>query len=517
MKTLTWKDRVYDGVSIGKWPTVLLIAVGIPAFSVLPLQAATAKKAITDSGITLAVEGDLNIDKGVMPNFVDVSTSHGIVTLSGSVADLLAKRRAVKIAESIRGVSAVVDQITVTPVSRPDEDIRKDVSAALLQDPSTESYKVGVSVKDAAVTLTGSVGSWTETDLTKWIAEGVKGVKEVRNDIKIEYQTKRTDQEIAAEINDRLQWDIWVNGDLIEAAVKNGQATLSGAVGSAAEKRRAGSDAWVNDVISVDDSGLKVEPWARDEGRRKYKYVIKSDDEIRRAVQASFRNDPRVSPFSLDVTVEDGVARLSGTVGNLKAKAAAGQDARDTVGVVLVDNFLKVRPQINTDIEKNLRAALLWNPVLEGSQIEVAVINHAAYLSGAVDSVHQKDEAQDVAARTKGVVEVRNHLKVEPEFAISHYDWPYYDYYYGPYYEFEYFGPQPIKSDEQIKKDITKAFFWSPFVDRDDITVTVHNGVATLTGKVNGWIAYGEAQRDAHKGGAADVRNRLQVKKGAWF
>ena len=505
------KNRTRSLPWIRGLPVSWLFAAAMLIAAPSTLNAATTHKPITDDAITLAVEGDLNIDEGVIPDFVNVSTSHGIVTLSGSVADLLAERRAVKIAESIRGVSAVVDRISVTPVSRSDEDIQKDVSAALLQDPATESYKVGVSVKDAVVTLTGSVGSWPEKQLAKWIAEGVKGVKEVRSDIKIEYQTKRTDQEIAAEINDRLQWDIWVNGDLITAAVKNGQATLSGTVGSAAEKRRAGGDAWVNGVTSVDDSGLKVEPWARDEGRRKYKYVIKSDDEIQRAVQASFRHDPRVSPFSLNVTVEDGWVRLSGTVGNLKAKEAAEQDARDTVGVVLVDNFLKVRPQINTDIEKNLRAALLWNPALEGSQIEVAVINHVVYLGGWVDSALQRADAQDVASRTKGVVEVRNHLKIwtESEYPYRFPNWR--------AYAFERIWPPSPKTDAQIKNEIEKAFFWSPFVDSDDITVTVHDGVATLTGTIDSWIAYGEAQRDAYKGGATDVRNRLQVKKGAWF
>jgi len=38
----------------------------------------------------------------MFPNDVDVSTSQGIVTLSGSVNNLLAKERAVKMAESIR-------------------------------------------------------------------------------------------------------------------------------------------------------------------------------------------------------------------------------------------------------------------------------------------------------------------------------------------------------------------------------------------------------------------------------
>jgi hypothetical protein len=126
---------------------------------------------------------------------------------------------------------------------------------------------------------------------------------------------------------------------------------------------------------------------------------------------------------------------------------------------------------------------------------------------------------------------VRNHLKVEPEFSISSYDWPYYSYYdwpyyssYGwpyynqsPYYDSEIFGPQPYLSDEQIKKNIENGFFWSPFVRSDDIKVTVDGGVATLTGNVGTWIGWGEADKDAHKSGAAEVLNRVKVKKGRWW
>jgi hypothetical protein len=83
---------------------MLLIAAGAQVVALSPLQAASAKREITDSGITAAVEGGLAFEKGVFPSGVDVSTSQGIVTLSGSVNNLLAKERAVKMAESIRGV-----------------------------------------------------------------------------------------------------------------------------------------------------------------------------------------------------------------------------------------------------------------------------------------------------------------------------------------------------------------------------------------------------------------------------
>lgn len=523
MKTPTRKDMVYGGASMSGWTIVLLIAVGMPAFSVLPLQAATAKEAITDSGITAAVEDGFMFEKGVFPNFVDVTTTDGIVTLSGSLNNILAKGRAIKIAESIRGVRGVIDRLTVIPVSRPDEDVRKDVLAALLQDSATESYQVAASVKDAVVTLTGSVGSWPEEQLAVRVAEGVKGVKDVHNEITINYLAKRTDPEITADAAVALQWDIWLNGEFINVSANAGKVSLTGTVGSAIAKSRAVDDVWVNGVTEVADSGLTVEPWARDASRRKHQFVVKTDQEIQQAVQAAFRADPRVSGFSstINVRIEDDVVILTGSVGNLKAKTAAEHDATDTVSVWWVDNLLKVRLQSwppDADSEKALKAALLWDPLLDSLTVEAAVINHVAYLSGTVDSDLQKADAQDVATRTKGVAEVRNRLKVEPEeLAVSYYSWPYYSYSYDPYDEFEFIGPQPIKSDGRIKHDIERAFFWSPFVHRNDIQLKVGQGVATLTGTVGSWLAYGEAQRDAYKGGASFVRNRLKVKKGAWF
>jgi len=212
------------------------------------------------------------------------------------------------------------------------------------------------------------------------------------------------------------------------------------------------------------------------------------------------------------------------------------------MGVSMVKNFLKVRPRqkpTDTEMQTALKAALLWDPLLDSSTINVAVINRTAYLSGGVESGFQKSETQDVASKITGVVEVRNHLKIEPAFEIADYDdygYPYYDngfyddYGYNRYYNWPYyyngapsyyhaasFGPQPYKSDAQIKKSIEDRFFWSPFVDRGDVKVSMDGGVATLTGNVGTWIGYGEADNDARKGGATAVLNRITVSKGHWW
>ena len=510
---------------IGRWLAMLLILAGTPISSIRAARGATAQREVTDHGITAAVERGLVFEKGVFPSRVDVSTSEGVVTLSGAVSNLLAKERAVKIAESIRGVRAAIDRITVTPVVRPDADIRKDVLAALRQDPATESYRVGLSVEKSVATLSGTVGSYTEKQLAARTAKSVKGIKEVRNELTLNYLAKRTDLQIAADINARLRWDIWINGELINSAVKDGKVTLTGTVGSALSKSRAFEDAWVNGVTSVDDGSMKVEPSVRDGDQRQLKYAMRSDAEIKQAVKAALSLDPRVSSFSPDVNVESGIVILGGTVGNLKAKASAEQDVRNTAGVLGIENLLKVRPNsqsTDTEMKEQMKAVLLWDPVLDSSTINVAVVDHVAYLSGSVASNYQKGEAQDVASRTKGVISVLNHLKVEPEFAISYYawpdyfgyGWPYYD--QSPYYISEVFGPQAFLSDGHIKRNIEDGFFWSPFVRSKDIKVSVDGGVATLTGTVGTWIGWGEADKDARRSGATAVLNRVKVKEGTW-
>jgi osmotically-inducible protein OsmY len=506
MKTLKANERP-QRATLGRWSAILLMAAGMQVLIVPSLSAASMKMEITDNGVSSAVESDLRLDPAVSHALIQAQVSQGIVTLTGSVNDLPARRRAVRIAESVRGVLGVIDQITVTPEARPDEDIRKDILAALLNDPATESYQVAASVQDAVVTLTGSVGSWAESQLAQRIAEGVKGVKDIHNDISVNYAAQRSDEEMTADIQAVLHWDIWLEGDPLQVTVKNGVVALTGTVGSAIAKTRAGWDAWVNGVLSVDSSGVKVDPAIAGKERRRHESDVRSDGEIKKAVELSFRNDPRLAHNTINVRVEDGIVILSGAVTHLKAEASAAQDARDIIGVSWVDNQLLLQPDMSwpadAEVQKGLNAALTWDPRLAGTQIEAAVINHVAYLGGDVDSVQEKAEAQDVASRTRGVVEVRNHLRVAPESAIFFYDQPDYD--------FETFGAPPPKSDPQIKKAIEHAFFWSPFVHRDDITVTVDNGVAKLTGTVGSWIGYEEAYQDARHSGAVDVINRLNV------
>lgn len=452
------------------------------------VDAKIAPDEIEDQDITLAVQNALMLDPRVASHLIDVQATDGIVTLSGSVDHLLARDQAVDIAEHIKGVRAVVNQLTVMPVSRPDENIRADVERALGDDPVTDSYEILVSVENGVVTLTGSVESWDEKHLTTEVVKGIRGVRDIRNRLTITYREERADQDIKAEVKRRLSIDPAVNDLFIEVSVENGTVILSGTVGTAAEKTQAYNNAWVGGVEAVDDSALQVDWSMRNEMKRKV-MPVQSDQEMHQAILDAFLYDPRVSTFDIDVEVENGTATLTGTVDNLEAKNAAEKDAKHTTGIWRVKNYVTVRPvepPSDAEIAQNVRDALSRDIIVDRFQISVTVFNQKVWLYGTVDSDYEKQHATEVVSGVKGVVDVRNSLKVET-------DWTW-------------------KSDQAIREDIQDEYFWSFLVDGSDISVLVENGEATLIGVVDSWNEYGAAVDNAFQGGVRRVKSHLKVK-----
>jgi osmotically-inducible protein OsmY len=513
MKTDIMKSQRGRRQSLRMLALAVAGAMALQAATLAPLQAQEPKeKAITDKDITSAVEERFLFDNAVPWSFIDIKTNEGIVTLSGTVDNLLAKERATKIAESIKGVRSVVNNINVQTVARTDEEIRKDVENALLMDPAADSYEVKTAVNGGVITLSGTVQSFQEKNLAMQLARQVRGVKEVKSDITVKYKTTRPDPEIVADAKRALENDTWIDPSQVKVSATNGKVTLTGSVGSAAEKTRARTLAWVMGVNSVDDQALKVEPWLAKDMRRKPGTANPTDEEIKKAVKDAFVYDPRVFSFNPEVEVSAGVVTLSGIVDNLKARQAAEQDARNTVGVYAVRNHLKVRPvnlPPDDKLAQNVKDALLRDTVVDSFQVDVKAERGTVTLNGTVDSYYEKSHAEDVANRLNGVVSVKNNLDVSyPTVTYHNFRWdPYYA--YSPYY-YDWVRA-PFRSDSEIKKDIEDELFWSPFVDQDEVKVSVDNGVATLTGTVDSWNEFYSATENAREGGATSVINKLNV------
>jgi hypothetical protein len=83
----------------------------------------------TDTDVTASINAKLAQDDLVKAHDINVTTRDQVVTLSGDVESLAAKRRAVQLARDTRGVDRVVDNLRVqtAATSGRHEDIRRDV------------------------------------------------------------------------------------------------------------------------------------------------------------------------------------------------------------------------------------------------------------------------------------------------------------------------------------------------------------------------------------------------------
>ena len=492
--------------------TTLLIALAV-VFGIA--FGAVGVEDLPDAQIENAVDDALIGDSATPADEIVVEISDGIVTLSGSVNSILAKDRAEKLAETVKGVRGIINQIDVEPPYRTDTEINEDIRDALLLDPVTESWEVTSSVMDGKVELSGAVESWQEKKLVGKVVKGVRGVKGVDNNISINYEMDRGDVEIEEEIQAALRWNAYIDDVLIEVEVDDAEVELDGTVGSLAEKQAAYREAWVTGVDDVENE-LEVESWARDERFRKDKYVDMADSEIEDAIQDAFLYDPRVNVFEITAEIDEGYVTLRGTVDNLKAKRSAAQDARRIVGVWGVNNRIKVaadeKPS-DSKIVRNVKDALLWNPYVDRHEIDVNVVDNEVYLYGDVDSNFEKAEADDVASTQAGVEQVHNYLAVQTptDVAFGTYDEDWYLGDYDWYTTAEFTSPQ---EDWELEKDIENELFWSPFVDEDEVEVNVEDGVAELTGTVDSWNERQAATENAWEAGAGVVDNELTVNYG---
>lgn len=500
-----------------------LLGLGLVSASVAA-DANSPSQEVTDQQVTEHIRDELKYDSVVDAGSVTVRTAGGIVTLGGEAPHLLTKQRAERIAEAVRGVRSVINRIGVKTSSRTDEQISKDIHSELSDNPATEPYEVGVTVEDGVVRLVGETDSWQERLLVGKAVAGVRGVSRIDNDIIVDYGSERPDDELQREIMQSLRWSIYVDHDDIDVTVEDGHVKLTGTVRSAVEKTDARLAALVAGVNSVDASGLKVEESDRDPQLRKQKYQVRDDEAIRQAVFDTIAIDPRVSLENIICKVELNTVTLTGTVDNLRAKRAAGNDARNTAGVFEVENRLIVRsgePLSDTEIASRLGRAFDRHVLLDDDDIAVSVSDGVVGLFGEVDAVYEKRTADDIASRLAGVVRVRNALNLDTSLPHRPATWdPWVD--NGYLYDYDWYGfdtaqkdaAMASQSDADIREQIYDQLFWSPFVDANEVTVTVEDETATLTGEVDSWSERQAAEENAHEGGAVRVVNRLVLESG---
>ena len=112
----------------------------------------------TDADLAKAVLNDLKWDAAVPTDALDVTVSHGWVTLKGEVDYNFQKREAERAVECLSGVKGVTNLILVKPHPLP-SDLKQQIEQALVRNAETDAQHIKVEVQGSKVILRGTVRS----------------------------------------------------------------------------------------------------------------------------------------------------------------------------------------------------------------------------------------------------------------------------------------------------------------------------------------------------------------------
>ena len=182
---------------------------------------------------------------------------------------------------------------------------------------------------------------------------------------------------------------------------------------------------------------------------------------IARAVAEELEWAPHVDAAHIDVSVQDGIAQLTGYVGTLVEKKAAERAVWHVAGVRGIVASLDIRrppAHLHSDEEIARRAAdvLDWDAQLPGADIKVQVEDGVVTLIGGVDWQFQREDAELRIHHLAGVVAVRNELVVR----------------------------SVPSSAEAVRDQVLRALQRHSEIDATRIEVAVADGCVTLGGSV---------------------------------
>ena len=183
----------------------------------------------------------------------------------------------------------------------------------------------------------------------------------------------------------------------------------------------------------------------------------------------------QVSPFDIKVQTIHGEVTLEGQVPSEQVKTVAGAIAQDTSSVKLLRNNLSVNPSIernpdrehlgervaDLEIKTLVSDALLNNAELVGRHITTEVKDRAVTLGGTVQTVSQKNTADQIAWQVPGVQGLTDNLSLSDTQAM------------------------PESADDKLARRVEFELYSTKAIPLKTVQIRADNGIVTLTGTVS--------------------------------
>jgi len=213
-----------------------------------------------------------------------------------------------------------------------------------------------------------------------------------------------TDSSLQQAVLDELNWQPSVKAANIGVTAKDGVVTLTGHVGSYAEK-------WAAERAVGSVFGVKA---VAEELEVRYPFERKEDDAdiAQRALQV-LSWDTEVPKDKVKVKVEKGLVTLSGNLDWHYQRSAAESDVRKLHGVIGLNNQIVIKPRVQaSNVRDKIKAALKRKAQIEADHITVTTDGSKVTLGGNVDTWYERSLAERTAWSAPGVTQVENRLTV---------------------------------------------------------------------------------------------------------
>ena len=213
--------------------------------------------------------------------------------------------------------------------TRDDKAVRQDVTDELDFDPGIDAAHLGVAVSEGVVMLSGHVPTYSEKVRIEEAVWHVRGVKAIVDEIEVRPTDthKTSDEEISKRAVNQITWSTVVPDGAVHVSVRNGFATLSGAVEWQYQKKAAYEAvrglAGVRGVSNLID----VKPAA-------------SATDIKKRIEDALRRSVEVEAGAVRIAVEDGVVTLEGRIRAWPDRAIIERAAWSAPGVKAVKDKL---------------------------------------------------------------------------------------------------------------------------------------------------------------------------------
>ena len=213
-----------------------------------------------------------------------------------------------------------------------------------------------------------------------------------------------------------------------------------------------------------------------------------TDLRARDAVMRQLEWDPEVDASAIGVTAQSGTVTLTGYINSYTGKLAAERAAKRVRGVRSVANEIEVRlklERVDADIAADVTKALELGSTIP-DVVQATVHRGYVTLTGTVDWMFQKHDAERAVRHVRGVHNVMNRIAI---------------------------APRAVERD--VRHRIVEALHRNADLDARHVRVIIAGDRATLTGAVGTWLQRDTAERAvADAPGIRVIDNRIVVEPG---